>query len=285
MIRVIDTYPLVADLFEDGRFIFERWERYINSIYEDSASVFVDDMRQMCGEGFTFEDSILPLLNAVSDAEQCKKLHSSFLAVTEKLDEKVCRCFGRGIDCDVVLYLGLCNGAGWVTQINGRATVLLGIEKILELGWYEPEAMYGLVYHELGHIWHSCYGQHEQDIADGRLSFVWQLFSEGVAMCFEQELVGDRDFYRQDTDGWKIWCESNFARILSDFDRDLAHMTRQTQRYFGDWCDYCGHGDVGYYIAARFVRSMLETRSFDDVIGLSCEKVFELYCEFVRKNL
>ena len=37
------------------------------------------------------------------------------------------------IDVEIVLYLGLCNGAGWVVTIDNKTYCLLGIEKILEL--------------------------------------------------------------------------------------------------------------------------------------------------------
>lgn len=60
------------------------------------------------------------------------------------------------INADVALYLGFCNGAGWVTDIDAKTVVLLGIEKIIELDWVSVDDMRGLVYHELGHVYQAC---------------------------------------------------------------------------------------------------------------------------------
>lgn len=51
--------------------------------------------------------------------------------------------------------------------------------------------MSGLIYHELGHVYHKQFGRFQQHSdSDGR-NFVWQLFAEGIAMYFEQVLVLD----------------------------------------------------------------------------------------------
>ena len=71
-------------------------------------------------------------------------LHTSFVRVTNGLNQRIIDCFAHELEIDIVLYLGLCNAAGWVTNINGRDVILLGIEKILELSWYDEDSMYGL---------------------------------------------------------------------------------------------------------------------------------------------
>ena len=81
---------------------------------------------------------------------------------------------------------------------------------------------------------------------DNKKNFVWQLFTEGIAMYFEQTLVGNYNYYHQDAGGWKEWCDNHFVQILRDFNLDLPTMTQFEQRYFGDWCNYHGYSDVGY---------------------------------------
>ena len=104
-------------------------------------------------------------------------------------------------------------------------------------------------------------------------------------MYFQQELVGDEEFYQQDKNGWQAWCGTHFAQIAEDFDQDLPAMTRANQRYFGDWVNYQGRGDVGYYLGTRFLRSLLEDRGFEEVLQFSVKTVWEEYREFVRKTL
>lgn len=284
MIKVIDTHSQIDGLFIEGRFDFEKWQKYINLIYSDCDKMFTDDVKECTATGkYTWEKDFLPIIEAVYESQKLAELHSSFLQVIDGLNERVVQKFGREVDVDIVLYLGLCNGAGWVTDIDGRTVILLGIEKILELDWCSPDDMRGLIYHELGHVFQAQYGVLIQKSTDSAKDFVWQLFTEGVAMYFEQALVGDTEYYHQDKNGWKAWCDEHFDDILMDFKSDLPDMTPKNQRYFGDWADYCGRGDVGYYLGARFVHFLLQKYEFENVINLDAETVYSLFEEYCKK--
>ena len=213
------------------------------------------------------------------------KLHNSFCKVTDGLHEKIIESFGKKIDVDIVLYVGLCNAAGWVTTINGKNVILLGIEKILELNWCDENSMYGLIYHELGHVYHKQYGMFNQYSDDNKKAFVWQLFVEGIAMYFEQVLVKEFDYFHQDRNGWKAWCDSHFQQIIEDFNTDLATMTRSDQRYFGDWVNYYGYSDVGYYLGTRFVQELCNKFSLEQLVNLTIDDVYNVYLEFVESHL
>lgn len=281
MIRIIDTLKNVDSLFPYGHFDIELWKKYINGIYEGSADIFLDDIKDYFGTGkYTFEGDFLPIIENVLNNARLDTLHSSFLCATEGLSKRIKERCGKELDTDIVLYLGLCNGAGWVTHINGRDTVLLGIEKILELDWCDIDSMYGLIYHELGHIYQMQYGVLHRECESSAKSFVWQLFCEGIAMHFEQLLVGKEGYFHQDRDGWRDWCDRHFCEILSDFRSDLDTMTRENQRYFGDWADYNGRGDVGYYLGARFISFMLKSFTLDTLVNLDIDEVYGLFEEF-----
>lgn len=127
---------------------------------------------------YKYEKDILPIINAVCRHSDLELLYSSFCKVTDGLNKKVIDCFGHEVEIDIVLYVGLCNGAGWVTNINGRDVILLGVEKILELNWLDEASMCGLIYHELGHVYHTQYG--------------------------------DFNHYHQDKNGWLEWCDNYF---------------------------------------------------------------------------
>ena len=286
MIKIVDTYPQISSLFENGMFCQTKWEAYINSVYADCAHVFKDDLKEGLESGcYVYEKDVLPVLNAVCKHPELERLHTSFCNVTEGLNDKVIECFGRELDIDIVLYVGLCNGAGWVTNINGRDVILLGVEKILELNWCDINAMRGLVYHELGHVYHKQYGRFHQQSDSSSRNFVWQLFTEGIAMFFEQALVKDYNYYHQDSNGWLTWCESHFQQILADFYNDLPTMTRSNQRYFGDWVSYNEKGDVGYYLGTKFVQQLSRKYDFDRLINLDIDSVYREYVFFVESSL
>ena len=283
MIRIIDTYAENNHLFDDGKFSIDKWKNYINQIYSNSAELFLSDMKECLDNGkYTYENDILPILNDVYENPKLDTLHKSFKKVVNQLNQKVLDTFGKELNVDIVLYMGLCNGAGWVTNINGVDTVLLGVEKIIELDWCDINAMYGLIYHELGHVYQKQYGTLERSFSDSKSEFLWQLFTEGIAMYFEQVLVGDLNFYHQDANDWKAWCDAHFLQIKTDFHNDLDTMTRQNQRYFGDWCRYHGNGDVGYYLGARYIQYLVKEHSFDDLITYDLPVVMELYSEFME---
>ena len=281
MLRIIDTYPKLNTLFENQTFCPKKWEAYMNSVYDNSADIFKKDMN-ICfdGKDNSYENDVLPILNAVHKNPALELLHNSFCKVTDGLNERIVDSFGKELDMDIVLYVGLCNGAGWVTNINGRDVVLLGIEKILELNWYDEDSMYGLIYHELGHVYHKQYGTFWQDSEDNKQKFVWQLFTEGIAMYFEQVLVKNFNYYHQDRKGWKEWCDTHFHQIVMDFTADLPKMTRENQTYFGDWVKYHGLGDVGYYLGTRFVQHLLKQHSFEQLIHMKIEDVYKEYITF-----
>lgn len=285
MINIIDTYPQINSLFENGMFRQEKWEEYINSVYANSAHVFINDLKECLDSGnYVYEKDVLPILNAVHSHSELETLHSSFCNITEGLNKKVIDCFGRELDIDIVLYVGLCNAAGWVTNINGRDVILLGIEKILELNWYDRKSMSGLVYHELGHVYHKQYGRFHQQSDSKSRNFVWQLFTEGIAMYFEQALVNDFNYFHQDNNGWLKWCDNHFRQIVADFHSDLPTMTKSNQRYFGDWVSYNGKGDVGYYLGTKFVQQLCGKYDFDRLINLDIDSVYQEYLFFTESR-
>ena len=281
--RIIDTCPAMLAAYDGTAFCFEKWKSYIDSALPGGASLFISDMRQ-CLEagGFSWEKDYLPVLNAVALRDDLREqAHDSFCRVTEHLERSLYDKFGKSLDVDIIFYLGLCNGAGWVTEYQGRKTVFLGIEKIMELNWCGIDDMYGLIYHELGHVYQWQYGVLDRTFRHHADHFLWQLFTEGIAMYFEQVLVGDPGYFPQDKGGWKKWCDGHFEEIKADFDRDLKTMTPATQRYFGDWVGYHGHGDTGYYLGCRFVRDILSMYKLDEIICFDMDIVTQLYRRFI----
>ena len=283
--RITNLATDLTPIFPGGQFDLACWEKALRAENADLADLCLKDMNADVEAGMiSFEGDVLPVLNAAfrEEGERARAI-ASFEEVTADLEERILRCFGRPLEADIILYPGLCNGAGWVTTLRGRDAILLGIEKIVELRWTSVDDMRGLIYHELGHVYQSQYGVLEQECATDRQRFLWQLFSEGVAMHFEQQLVGDGNYFHQDKDGWADWCGAHLPQIKADFLADLDTMQRENQRWFGDWVSYEGRGDVGYYLGAKFVDFICSERDFDDILALDAETVESLYLMFVQE--
>lgn len=282
MIRCVNALQEGLKVFEEGRFCPEKWEAYIERTLPGSKEMFLSDVQACLDTGrFTWEKDFLPVLSAVPGHPALEQLEENFRLVTEGLEERVRACFGKSVDAQIVLYLGLLNGAGWVTEKEGKTLVLLGAEKILELSWQDPDSMRGLVWHELGHVYQAQWAVLERQAENTQKQFVWQLFTEGAAMVFEQMLAGDAHYFHQDRDGWKQWCDAHYPQMLMDFAADLPTMTVQNQRFFGDWARYEGRGDVGYYLGARFLRRLMQQESFDRLLGWDTEQVWRHFEAFV----
>lgn len=281
MFRIIDTGSEIYRSYENDVFSLQKWGDYMERALPYVKDICFSDMQKSLSPEYSWEGYYLPVLNAViQKPEEVDKTVKTFRTVTDGLGKKMIKRFGKTGDIDIILYLGLCNGAGWVTEIHGKTCILLGIEKILELDWNNIEDMTGLILHELGHAYQAEFGvlhRRYQALSD---QFLWQLFTEGIAMVFEQEILNDNDYYHQNKDGWKDWCDQNIRRITADFTLDYQTMTETNQRYFGDWARYEGHPDTGYYLGARFVRSILAKAEFDSIIRYEIEEVKRLFFDF-----
>lgn len=282
--NIIDTTNNILEVYTSGNFDLDRWKEYMDKCIQGAKDKCFNDMMECQESGFSFEESMLPILNNVmTDEDSKKKAIRSFHEVTDNLEARIISVFHKSIDVDVILYLGLCNGAGWVTDVNGKTTVLLGIEKILELGWCDIDSMNGLIIHELGHAYHDRYGRFKINTESSQDGFLWRLFTEGVAMAFEQEVVGDPVYYHQGKNGWKKWCDENRRLIVDSFCTDLKTMTRENQRYFGDWVSFNGYHDVGYYLGAEFVRYMMKNDKFDNIINYGLEDIKKEFERFATQ--
>lgn len=242
------------------------------------------DMEDCIGAGDSWRDDFLLVLNEVfTDLHGREKAVGSFREVTDNLDARITEVFGKNVETDIVLYIGLCNGAGWVTTVNKKTTVLLGIEKIIELDWCGIDDMTGLIIHELGHVYHTQHGLFGCDADSPQDKLLWQLFTEGVAMVFEQAVIGDNEYFHQDKNGWKSWCDKHAELIKESFSEDFRNMTEKNQRYFGDWVSFEGQPDTGYYLGALFVRHLLRHDSFDEIIKYDIQKVRNGYYGFTAE--
>ncbi len=284
--RILNLSGEMLRSFENNHFSMDGWKSYMDDSIPGAKELCLHDMQETINAGFSWENAFLPLLNSVLlDADKRNKTIESFCDITKSLNKRIIEKLQRGVDADLILYLGLCNGAGWVTSINGKPAVLFGIEKIMELNWYDKDSMTGLVFHELGHVYQNQYGVMHREFEATADKFLWQLFTEGIAMVFEQELVGDPEYFHQDHHGWKQWCDQNIDLIRQSFSMDMDSMTHENQRYFGDWVSFNGYGDTGYYLGARFVRFLLGYDLFDRIILYGIQEVKAGFEHFLESSL
>ena len=97
IIKIINTYLQINSIFENEMFNCEKWKFYIDTIYDNSANIFIDDMKSA---NYVYEKDVLPIINAVHRHPALTTLHSSFCNVTDDLNLKIIECFGHELDID-----------------------------------------------------------------------------------------------------------------------------------------------------------------------------------------
>ncbi len=268
MITVIDTYAQIRALLAEGGFAMARWERYAAAVSPRLPALIHADIRE-----YDFEKQILPVLQFLyAHGELLEQAHAAFVQATDGLEQRCRKAVAQRFDSRVIFYLGLCSGAGWATELDGIPTVLLGVEKIVELHWTDCRSMAGLIDHELGHEWHFQNRHTPTGYGTARERALWKLYSEGMAMYFEQRLCDDPHFYHQDHDGWLGWCRARRADLIREYLRRIDHG-ESIQGFFGDWCSYEGHSDTGYYLGTELVRRAAEMYRPEELLNLSMAQV------------
>ena len=271
--KVINTCDKIKTIFKNG-FNIELWRVYATEISKELPSKCEDDIKN-----YDFNKDVLPIIEFSLDEEKIDLVSKNFQIVADKLNENLSKLFKEEPDIDIILYLGLCNGAGWATTLNNKNTVLLGIEKIIELNWCDEKNLSGLILHEIGHLWHKLNGNFNLHDFTKRRKAIEQLYCEGIAMVCEQFLCGNDEFYHQDKDGWLDWCYEHESEIKKEYLRRLDNK-ESVQDFFGDWSSYNGHSDVGYFLGCRFIRCLMKRYSLKDIVNMKYKTLNKSFTEF-----
>ena len=271
--KIINTCDKIKMLFSNG-FDISVWRKYAGEISKELPLKCGNDAKE-----YDFNKSVLPVLEAALNDEKIDFVSRNFQTVVDTLNANLTRLFDTEPDINIILYLGLCNGAGWATTLDGKDTVLLGIEKIIELNWGDETNMRALILHEIGHLWHKVNGNLHIPEYTKRRKAISQLYCEGVAMVCEHILCSDNGFYHQNKDGWLDWCRENESKIKKEYLRRLD-AKESVQDFFGDWCSYNGYSDVGYYLGCRFVEHLMKSYSLKKIANLKYQPLNKAFTEF-----
>lgn len=257
-VKFIDTFDEIDNYRKKhSEFSLETWKQYADNISPTLYNKCFSNASE-----YNFEKNVIPV---VSDAiynsfYKITSAHEALVLLSGSLNKRINVIFKVDFDVDVIFYLGLCNGAGWATELDGQTVVLLGAEKIAELNWYDPDTLCDLVCHELAHHIHF---ELRKKIPKPENSAVWQLYTEGFATRYSQVLYKE-DFYCQNQNGWLDFCKSHISDIKHEY-LSRIKANEKISDFFGDWNTYMGYSDLGYYLGSEFIRWLQEKRTDEEV--------------------
>ena len=139
--------------------------------------------------------------------------------------------------------------------------------------------MQALIFHEIGHIWHKTYGNlYPEARSEGENS---------LAQLYQEDLPWSANiFYAKMTDtiikiktAGSIGAKENEAEIKREYLRRVDKNI-STQDFFGDWCSYKNHSDVGYYLGCEFVKYLQRQYSLVDIASLNVNQLYNHFKEF-----
>lgn len=206
---------------------------------------------------------------------ELKLAHERLLDALPEVEGKIKEIFGIGAESyNIVIYVGLENGAGWVTEFMGKPSILFGLEAIAELGWYDR--LRGLIAHEFGHLIHWLLrGENVENLEDKQI--MW-LYTEGFAQRIEDMVVG-RPWHLEE-EGWFEWCEENEGLIKEEFSKRIEKK-EPLNPLFGSWYQLFGKQFLGYYLGYRFIRWLERGHSFKEIALLRREDIEGKIFEFI----
>lgn len=282
MLKSVDTFDRIIKMrnkLSVGNLdVFECWKEYISPYPEIKEKCLQDALE------YDFDADIKPIiLDALtSNFAKLEMAHSNFANLVNRLNDRFHETFSIGDDIFIYFYIGLCNGAGWVTTINLEEIVLIGVEKVVELNWHDERSMVALLYHELSHVAHSKI-RHQPSISASsqKEKSIWQLYAEGFAQRYEQILYKD-GFYHQDTDGWLDWCKANHNKICKEYLYRISNDL-STQDFFGDWVNFNGYSDVGYYLGCEFIKYIGKDYSTTEIANFRMCELEKLVIDYLER--
>jgi hypothetical protein len=267
--EIIDIFPAFLTWWDKAQYLpieeqISGWEKdYISTQPElfqkllENYTALKADWRQIA------RDIVFPHLPNRLPA--MRQAHLLLLQECRPVLAKAQELFGLNNDVVFVIYTGIGAGAGWATKYTGLPAVLFGLENIAECGWNSPEAVRGLIAHELGHLGHYHWREQQKKI-NGSGPW-WRLYEEGFAQYCEAQITGTdipHQALSNNTGEWLAWCRQNRALLAREF-LDTEKEGKPVYRFFGSWYEIHGKSETGYYLGAETIRELKDKYSLKDI--------------------
>lgn len=271
--QIVDTFPSFLRAFEiEQPAATDDWlklwvERYM-ALWPELLAMQVADYAEQ-GEDWrqVAREMVFPGMNEKVPA--LERTHRELPSIIEMVEFQAQQQLGFDGPVTYVLYVGIGNGAGWLTTYDGRPAVLFGLEGIVDSGFEGHEKLAGLVAHELGHVVHFHWREKGgRQLGNGPW---WQLYEEGFAQYCEGRILGRVSWHMRESsagEDWLIWCQENRVWLAAEFQR-VVDDGESIRPFFGSWHDLRVRKQTGYYLGHEIISQLAQTTSLRDIALLA----------------
>lgn len=287
MIKIIDAVDEYKKILEDN----------LNSNIEDKIKAWEDyhknkfpELEKKCKDyyevdGYNWNDvAITKVFNRrQEDYSFMMEAYNNILDIFLDIDKRVKEIFSIDLDINIVIYVGLCNAAGWVDEYEGKRAMLFGIDKIAELRWETKEQLDSLVSHELCHVVHYYIrGEVIPKWAEKNKynNGIWNIYEEGFAQYYENKL--SKSQFDSRGENWIEICKEKERELKKLYIEALKNEERGTCEFYGDWFKVLGISDAGYYLGAKLIESLNEKYDINSIAKMECEDIEKEVMGFLR---
>ena len=259
-VQIIDTFPAFLSFWSAvaGREIDQQIDRWYSEYmvnWPELRQKQIDDYASQDIQWFQIaKEMIFPYLNERLPA--MKEAHTGLLESCSLLLDLAQERLDFEADIIFVIYVGLGNGAGWVTHYAGKPAILFGLENIAECRYETQPALSGLVAHEMGHAAH-LHWRAKNQLPNGAGPW-WQLYIEGFAQLCEHVILDQNLWHMKVTssdENWLSWCQENKAWLAAEYLRTVAEG-KAVNSFFGSWYDIHNRKQTGYYLGHEVIRKL-----------------------------
>lgn len=266
---LIDTFPTFLKHWKGTK---ESWLAYISN-YPELFEKIRWDYERYNDDWHKYLD--VPIQR---DLEELKLAHDKLIKAIPKVEEKIKEFFSIGEGYYIVIYVGLGNGAGWVTEFKEKPAILFGLENIAELKWFDKVG--GLIAHEFGHLIHWIL--RKENIEKLEEEQIFWLYTEGFAQRIEDSIF-EKPWHLGD-EKWFKWCEENEKLITKEFLKCIEEK-KPLNPFFGSWFEVFEKKFLGYYLGHKFILWLEEGFSLEEIAKLEKEKIRGKIFEFLKEKL
>jgi predicted SprT family Zn-dependent metalloprotease len=241
-------------------------KRMLISDYEEEG---LDAYQIALTQVFNYSNETIDLMNETSDLIE---------DIVKKINKKILNFFpGEKLEVQVIVYHGLGNSAGWATTYQNINTILLGIEKIVELKWNSRMKLEDLISHEYAHLIHSSIVGSLEKYTDFYKKMVYRVYTEGFA-TFCENMMNGRELSMP---SWYQTCIRMETKLKKEFLYRLENKQENCLDFFGDWYKVYDIAEAGYFLGLRLITILNQTYSISEIMELDFDVIDRYFLEYM----